>query len=175
MHASFRILCLAPLACVLAFAGPARADLASPQRDIRKARVVQWHQKYPGTVPDVKLSLEPGGKTLLLRFESRTPASFSPRTEGGDPVARVEDLKGGVQTMRVPLDALPGGGGRWTLHVDYTLKGVRAEGSKLAETGDSIGGCLRRRFAVEKAGEGFQLKLLPLGAEDYYHLRGCEL
>ena len=170
--------CKALAACLLglAFALPVKADVPSPQRDIRRAKVAQWHQKYPGTVPAVKLSLEPGGKTLAVHFEAKTPASYSVKLNG-KPAARgaVGGLKGGTGTSRVPLDGQPSPSGEWVVHVDYSLKGVAARGSSLAETGDAISGCLRERFAIEKAGSDFVLRPLGLDGEDYFFLRGCGL
>ena len=87
------------LSCLLAFAFalPAQADVASPERDRRKAAVAKWHQKHPGTTPAMAIELSPDGTTLAVRFETRTPADYSISLNGKDAAkGKLADLKGGV-------------------------------------------------------------------------------
>ncbi len=169
-----RFACLLSCLVALAFALPAQADIASPERNRRKAAVSQWHRKHPGTVPAMELSLSPDGKTLAVRFVTRTPASFAVKLNGRKLAsAAVEQLKGGVQTAAIPLAGLSGSQGPWVVHADFTLRGVQADGTRLRETGERIGGCLRKRFELVEKGGALGLNELQLDGEDYFFLRGC--
>ena len=164
------------LSCLLAFAFalPVQADVASPERDRRRAAVAQWHHKHPGTTPAMAIALSPDGKTLAVRFVTRTPASFAVKLNGRKLAsAAVEQLKGGVQTAAIPLAGLSGSQGPWVVHADFTLRGVQADGTRLRETGERIGGCLRKRFELVEKGGALGLNELQLDGEDYFILRGC--
>ena len=166
------------LTCLLALASalPAQADIASPARDRRKAAVAQWHKKHPGTAPEMAVALSPDGKTLALRFETKTPADYRIELNGKEAAkGKVADLKGGVATQTVSLAEHPGRHGRWRVAASFTLKGVRQDGAKLAETGDSIYGCLFKRFEIVEKGGKPVLNELGLDGEDYFFLRGCGL
>ena len=169
-----RLACL-PLCLAASLAAlPAHADMASPGEDLRQAKVAAWKQRYPGTVPSMALSLSPDGKTLAVRFVTRTPASFAVKLNGRKLAsAAVEQLKGGVQTAAIPLAGLSGSQGPWVVHADFTLRGVQADGTRLRETGERIGGCLRKRFELVEKGGALGLNELQLDGEDYFFLRGC--
>ena len=166
------------LSCLLAFAFalPVQADVASPERDRRRAAVAQWHHKHPGTTPAMAIALSPDGKTLAVSFETRTPADYSIQLNGKDAAqGKLADLKGGVQTQHIDLAEHPGRQGRWRVAASFKLKGVKQNGARLAESGDSINGCLFKRFEIVEKGGKPVLNELRLDAEDYFFLRGCGL
>jgi hypothetical protein len=169
-----RFACLLSCLMALAFALPAQADIASPERNRRKAAVSQWHRKHPGTVPAMELSLSPDGKTLAVRFEARTPADYAISLDGMEAAkGSVQDLKGGVRTVAIPLAGQSCR--RCRIAVDFSLKGVQGTGADLRPAGDSISGCLIKRFEiVEKNGKPL-LKELGLDGGDYFDLRRCGL
>ena len=165
-------LCLAASLAAL----PARADMASPQEDIRQAKVAQWHQRYPGTVPALDLALSPDGASLAVRFTARTPADYSISLNGKDAAqGKLADLKGGVQTQTIALTKEAGRQGEWLVHADFTLRGVQAKGGTLAETGERIAGCLRKHFEIVETGGKPVLNELGLDGGDYFILRRCGL
>ena len=166
------------LLCLVASlaAMPARADMASPQEEIRAAKVAQWHQRYPGTVPALDLALSPDGASLAVRFTARTPADYSIKMNGKEAVkGSLADSRGGVQTQTIALAKEAGSQGEWLVHADFTLRGVRARGDKLAETGERIAGCLRKRFEIVEKGGKPVLNELGLDGEDAFTLRRCGL
>ncbi|MBQ2476604.1 MAG: hypothetical protein II515_04955, partial [Desulfovibrio sp.] len=94
------LLCLAASLAAMS----ARADMASPQEDIRAAKVAQWHQRYPGTVPALDLALSPDGASLAVRFTARTPADYSIKLNGKEAAkGSLADSRGGVQTQTIAL------------------------------------------------------------------------
>ena len=171
-HLPSLLLCLAASLAAM----PVRADMASPQEDIRAAKVAQWHQRYPGSVPALDLVLSPDGASLAVRFTARTPADYSIKLNGREAAkGSVASLKGGVQTQTIALAKEAGRQGEWVVHADFTLRGVRIQGGREAETGERIAGCLRKRFEIAGKEGRPVLNELGLDGEDYFVLRRCGL
>lgn len=152
---------------------PAQADIPSPERSLRRARLHAWRQEFPHLTPTLDMSLDQQGKNLLLRLAFKCPASYSVRLgysngDGALAGGSVTALEGEVRTERVPLASLPGKEGSWLLLVDYRLRGVKDAGDGLELTDKSVNARIVRRYSISFSDGRPQLKEEPLSTADYH-------
>ncbi|MBO4311501.1 MAG: hypothetical protein J5828_00695 [Desulfovibrionaceae bacterium] len=162
-------LALLLICCVL----PAQADIPSPERSLRRARLHAWRKEFPHLTPTLDISLDQQGKNLLLRLAFKCPASYSVRLgysngDGALAGGSITELGGEVRTERVPLSSLPGREGSWLLLVDYRLQGVKDSGSGPELTGRSVEARIVRRFSISLQGGRPQLREKELSTGDFH-------
>ena len=149
---------------LIAYALPSLADIASPQRTLRKRQLQEWRQQFPNSRPSVDCTLAPDGKAFLVNLTFKTPASYEislvHEKQAAKAEGRVDELAGGVRTES-----------SWLFVVNYRLKGVEDTPSGPRPTDKTITARIVKRFSVTWSGGRAKLREDRLDASDYFLLQ----
>lgn len=157
---------------LIAYAVPSLADIASPQRTLRKHQLQEWRQQFPNSGPSVDCSLAPDGKAFLVNLTFKTPASYEitlvHEKQPAKAEGRVDELSGSVRTERISVSLPPDAESSWLFVVNYRLKGVEDTRSGPRLTDKTITACIVKRFSVTWSGGQAKLREDRLDAADYF-------
>ena len=160
---------------LIAYALPSLADIASPQRTLRKRQLQEWRQQFPNSRPSVDCTLAPDGKAFLVNLTFKTPASYEislvHEKQAAKAEGRVDELAGGVRTERISVSPPPDAESSWLFVVNYRLKGVEDTPSGPRPTDKTITARSVKRFSVTWSGGRAKLREDRLDASDYFLLQ----